>query len=104
MYKVIFACVHNAGRSQMASAFFNRFADRQKADERPMKQPRRESRLFAGYIERVQHEANSGSVVTTFNCYEKWYRWRSTIPLAMGENLNARAMLRTMGNGPRPRV
>ena len=27
MYKVIFACVHNAGRSQMAAAFFNRFAD-----------------------------------------------------------------------------
>ena len=25
--KVIFACVHNAGRSQMAAAFFNRLAD-----------------------------------------------------------------------------
>jgi arsenate reductase len=25
--KVIFACVHNAGRSQMAAAFFNRIAD-----------------------------------------------------------------------------
>jgi protein-tyrosine-phosphatase len=24
MLKVIFACVHNAGRSQMAAAFFNR--------------------------------------------------------------------------------
>jgi len=24
MHKVIFACVHNAGRSQMAAAFFNR--------------------------------------------------------------------------------
>jgi len=24
---VIFACVHNAGRSQMAAAFFNQFAD-----------------------------------------------------------------------------
>jgi arsenate reductase (thioredoxin) len=32
MYKVIFACVHNAGRSQMAAAFFNEFADRSKAD------------------------------------------------------------------------
>lgn len=31
MKKVIFACVHNAGRSQMASAFFNAFADRSKA-------------------------------------------------------------------------
>jgi arsenate reductase (thioredoxin) len=31
MLKVIFACVHNAGRSQMAAAFFNRFADPQKA-------------------------------------------------------------------------
>ncbi len=31
MYKVIFACVHNAGRSQMAAAFFNQLADRQKA-------------------------------------------------------------------------
>lgn len=31
MFKVIFACVHNAGRSQMAAAFFNRFADPQKA-------------------------------------------------------------------------
>lgn len=26
MKKVIFACVHNAGRSQMAAAFFNRLA------------------------------------------------------------------------------
>jgi arsenate reductase (thioredoxin) len=29
--KVIFACVHNAGRSQMAAAFFNALADRSKA-------------------------------------------------------------------------
>ena len=27
MKKVIFACVHNAGRSQMAAAFFNKLAD-----------------------------------------------------------------------------
>jgi arsenate reductase (thioredoxin) len=27
MRKVIFACVHNAGRSQMSAAFFNRYAD-----------------------------------------------------------------------------
>ena len=27
MRKVIFACVHNAGRSQIAAAFFNRYAD-----------------------------------------------------------------------------
>ena len=27
MSTVIFACVHNAGRSQMAAAFFNRLAD-----------------------------------------------------------------------------
>ncbi len=27
MLKVIFACVHNAGRSQMAAAFFNRVAN-----------------------------------------------------------------------------
>ncbi len=27
MLKVIFACIHNAGRSQMAAAFFNQFAD-----------------------------------------------------------------------------
>lgn len=26
--KVIFACVHDAGRSQMVSAFFNTIADR----------------------------------------------------------------------------
>ena len=31
MQTVIFACVHNAGRSQMAAAFFNKFADPQKA-------------------------------------------------------------------------
>ncbi len=31
MKKVIFACVHNAGRSQMAAAFFNVLADRSKA-------------------------------------------------------------------------
>jgi arsenate reductase len=29
--RVIFACVHNAGRSQMAAAFFERFADPAKA-------------------------------------------------------------------------
>ncbi len=32
MFKVIFACVHNAGRSQMAAAFFNQLADPQKAE------------------------------------------------------------------------
>ncbi len=32
MFKVIFACVHNAGRSQMAAAFFNQLADRSKAE------------------------------------------------------------------------
>ena len=31
MKTVIFACVHNAGRSQMAAAFFNLAADRSKA-------------------------------------------------------------------------
>lgn len=31
MQKVIFACVHNAGRSQMAAAFFNRLANPAKA-------------------------------------------------------------------------
>ncbi|HEX8824252.1 MAG TPA: arsenate reductase ArsC [Archangium sp.] len=31
MKTVIFACVHNAGRSQMAAAFFNALADSQKA-------------------------------------------------------------------------
>lgn len=29
--KVIFACVHNAGRSQLAAAFFNHFADPERA-------------------------------------------------------------------------
>ena len=31
MNTVIFACVHNAGRSQMAAAFFNALADPEKA-------------------------------------------------------------------------
>jgi len=31
MFKVIFACLHNAGRSQMAAAFFNQLADNEKA-------------------------------------------------------------------------
>ena len=31
MLRVIFACVHNAGRSQMAAAFFSHLADPQKA-------------------------------------------------------------------------
>lgn len=31
MTTVIFACVHNAGRSQMSAAFFNRLADPAKA-------------------------------------------------------------------------
>jgi len=31
MIRVIFACVHNAGRSQMAAAFFNRLANPSKA-------------------------------------------------------------------------
>ncbi|MGE5362111.1 MAG: arsenate reductase ArsC [Bacteroidales bacterium] len=30
--KVLFACVHNAGRSQMAAAFFNALADPAKAE------------------------------------------------------------------------
>ena len=31
MITVVFACVHNAGRSQMAAAFFNRLTDSSKA-------------------------------------------------------------------------
>lgn len=31
MTTIIFACIHNAGRSQMAAALFNRLADPQKA-------------------------------------------------------------------------
>jgi arsenate reductase (thioredoxin) len=31
MLKVIFACIHNAGRSQMAASFFNQLADPAKA-------------------------------------------------------------------------
>jgi len=31
MQRVIFACVHNAGRSQMAAAFFNQIADPKEA-------------------------------------------------------------------------
>ncbi len=31
MVKVIFACIHNAGRSQMAAAFFNQLVDPAKA-------------------------------------------------------------------------
>jgi arsenate reductase (thioredoxin) len=31
MFKVIFACVHNAGRSQMAAAFSNQLADHSRA-------------------------------------------------------------------------
>jgi arsenate reductase len=31
MTKIVFACVHNAGRSQMAAAWFNRLADPKKA-------------------------------------------------------------------------
>ena len=31
MKTIIFACVHNAGRSQMAAAFFNKVADPAKA-------------------------------------------------------------------------
>ena len=32
MVRVIFACVHNAGRSQMAAAFFSQMADPQRAE------------------------------------------------------------------------
>jgi protein-tyrosine-phosphatase len=32
MVKVIFACIHNAGRSQMAAAFFSQLADHSKAE------------------------------------------------------------------------
>jgi len=32
MHRVIFACVHNAGRSQMAAAFYNQLADRSKTE------------------------------------------------------------------------
>ena len=31
MMRVIFACVHNAGRSQMAAAFFNQLANHERA-------------------------------------------------------------------------
>ena len=31
MNQVIFACIHNAGRSQMSAAFFNQLADPSKA-------------------------------------------------------------------------
>ncbi|SEB91012.1 arsenate reductase ArsC [Terriglobus roseus] len=31
MFRVIFACVHNAGRSQMAAAFFNQLSDPQQS-------------------------------------------------------------------------
>ena len=31
MFSVIFACIHNAGRSQMAAAFFNQLVDLRKA-------------------------------------------------------------------------
>jgi len=31
MFTIIFACVHNAGRSQMAAAFFNQLANHAKA-------------------------------------------------------------------------
>jgi protein-tyrosine-phosphatase len=31
VFKLIFACVHNAGRSQMAAAFFNQLADPSRA-------------------------------------------------------------------------
>lgn len=31
MITVLFACVHNAGRSQIAAALFNKYADRSKA-------------------------------------------------------------------------
>src|ERR1700721_2076761 len=30
MHRVIFACVHNAGRSQMAAGFYNQLSDRSK--------------------------------------------------------------------------
>ena len=30
--RVVFACVHNAGRSQMAAAWFNRIADPKRAE------------------------------------------------------------------------
>jgi arsenate reductase (thioredoxin) len=32
MHRVIFACVHNAGRSQMAAAFYNQLADNSRAE------------------------------------------------------------------------
>ena len=32
MHRVIFACVHNAGRSQMAAAFYNQLGDRSKVE------------------------------------------------------------------------
>jgi arsenate reductase len=32
MQKIVFACVHNAGRSQMAAAFFNQLADPTKGE------------------------------------------------------------------------
>ncbi|HEY2367945.1 MAG TPA: arsenate reductase ArsC [Polyangiaceae bacterium] len=84
MKTVLFACVHNAGRSQMAAAVFNRLADREKARA-----------ISAGTEpgERVHPE-----VVTAMR--EIGVELENVKPLKLTEDLAARAdVLVTMGCG-----
>jgi protein-tyrosine-phosphatase len=48
--KVIFACVHNAGRSQMAAALFNQLADSAKANQAGTAQESRRHYVDCGKI------------------------------------------------------
>ena len=81
---VVFACVHNAGRSQMAAAFFNAVAD-----------PRKARAVSAGTApgERVHPE-----VVTVMR--EAGYDLSGAVPQKLTEALAADAqLLVTMGCG-----
>jgi arsenate reductase (thioredoxin) len=84
MKTVLFACVHNAGRSQMAAAFFNRLAD-----------PARARAISAGTAPAGQVHPE---VVETMR--ELGIELRDAVPRRLTEDVARRAhVLVTMGCG-----
>ena len=72
MTSVLFACVHNAGRSQMAAAFFNAFAD-----------PTKAIAISAGTVaaDRVHPEVVAAMAAEGMDLSEKRPRLITSVPL-----------------------
>lgn len=87
MKTVLFACIHNAGRSQMAAAFFNHVADPAKASAisagtRPADRVHPEVQdvmaekgidLSAAVPQRLTHDlVNGTNLLITMGCGDEW--------------------------------